>query len=166
MNTSSFITGIILLLLFIIPVIFLSRKNTNKNKMLLTYFKDLSIQQGLDISQSEVWDNHYAIGIDAEADKLFYLKKTTDNDEKITLRFNDIQKCSVNNSVRTIKEGKNTTNITDCIELKFKSIHTNGSEKTIEFYHAHGNENTILSNQLQLAEKWAKIINQKTNAVT
>jgi len=163
MNTGSLIIGIVLVLLFVVPIYFLSRKSSNKDKKMLAYFKNQAEQNGLNVSQTEIWNNSYYIGIDQEAGKLFYLKKIEENEEKVLIGLREIEKCRVDNIFRTIKEGKYSTNITDRIDLKIKLNNSNGSEKTIEFYNAHGTGHLILSDQLHLAEKWAKIINQNIN---
>jgi len=163
MNSGSLIIGIVLVLLFVIPIYFLSRKNSSKDKKLLTFFINMAEQQGLNLSQTEIWDSIYFIGMDQEAEKLFYLKKTEENEEKVLIGIKEIEKCRVDNVIRTIKEGKYTTSATDRIELKIKLNNSNGSEKAIEFYNAHGAGHLILSNQLHLADKWAKTINQKVS---
>jgi len=165
MNLGSLIIGIVLVLLFVVPIYFFSRKNADKERKLLAYFKNMANQQGLNVSQTEIWDSIYFIGIDQEADKIFYLKKTEENEEKVLIGLREIEKCRVDNVIRTIKEGKYTTSITDRIDLKIKLKNSNAFEKTIEIYNAHGNGNIILSDQLHLAEKWTKIINQKINSI-
>ena len=163
MNLGSFIIGFVLISLFVIPIYFLGRKNATKDKVNIAYFNSIADQMGIKFSQTEIWSSIYFIGMDQEADKLFYLKKTEENEEKVLIGLKEIEKCRVDNVIRTIKEGKYTTSITDRIDLKIKLKNSNAFEKTIEFYNAHGKGNIILSDQLHLAEKWAKLINQKVN---
>lgn len=165
MDLSSLIIGLVLMSLFVIPIFFLSRKKASKDKQLLSHFTNIAEQQELKISQNDIWSRNYFIGIDQDANKLIYIKKTNENDDKVLFGLKEVELCRVDNVIRTIKEGKYSSNVTDRIDLKFKLKNSNAFEKTIEFYNAHGTENVILTNELELAEKWAKVINHKVRSL-
>lgn len=75
MELGEVIFALIALACFIVPVIYLQRKNKQEKKKFLKEFLHLAEQEQLMISAHDFWNHNYAIGLDTNSDKLFYLKR-------------------------------------------------------------------------------------------
>jgi len=109
------------------------------------------------ISDNDLWNNTL-IGIDKNAHKLFFIRKTEDNSISNEIDLSGIQKCRVINSSRIVTNGGNNHNVTDKIELALTSPDTKIADTILEFYNTN-RDNLFLNGELPLAEKWATIVN-------
>lgn len=158
MDLASIIIGLICCALFVVPVIYINSVQKNKSRKLLANFVDLAAQQQLIMSQHDLWKHCYAIGIDNKANKLFYLQKTADTEQKILINLAEVEACHVVNVNRNVNNNK----VIDRLELLLSFRNTKLPKKILEFYNA--DNNMALNDELRLVEKWNTIINQHVEA--
>lgn len=153
MDLGSIIIGLICFALFVVPIIYIQSVQKNKSRKFFANFINLATQQQLVVAQSDLWKNCYAIGIDTKANKLFYLKKSADTEQKVLINLSEVESCSVVNINRNINNNK----IIDRLELLI-SFHNNKlPKKALEFFNREDNQ--ALNDELRLTEKWRNIIN-------
>ena len=71
-----------------------------------------------------------------------------------------MKKCRVNNSTRSVNINGTNMVVTDKLELVITNKNTDIPETRFEFYNTEYDSLSI-SDELQLTEKWCKVINQK-----
>lgn len=160
MNT----TMISLAMIFVIVVILYLVLNTNtknKEKKKLQSLTDLASAQNCNISKYE-FDNKISLGMDEKNNFLFYVKATGENSETRIINLSDVKKCKVLNTSRTVKFNNSNSMVVERIEIGFEPDNKNGEPVLLEFYNVE-KDGSILMGELQLAEKWSAIINEKLN---
>jgi hypothetical protein len=153
MDLGSAIFGIFSLACFIVPVIYLQNVKKKEKKKFLQNFLQLAGQQQLTISQYDCWSHYYGIGIDSSKNKLFYLKKDKETEQKIIIDLSEVEKCFLINKNRNIQGSK----VIDQLGLGFSFLHSRLPEKTLVFYNKE--ESMTVNDELQLSEKWKAIVN-------
>ena len=155
MELGSLIFGLFTLACFIVPVIYLQNVKKQEKKKFLQDFNLLAKQQGLEISQADFWNHSYAIGIDSQKQKLFYLKKNNEQEQKILVDLAELVSCQIINKSRYEQD----TMMVDHVLLSLTYQNPGVAEKTLEFYDK--NESMTIDDELQLSEKWNTIINSQ-----
>ncbi|MBP1673040.1 MAG: hypothetical protein H6Q25_855 [Bacteroidetes bacterium] len=153
MDSKTFIIGLIIILICIIPFFifqFLKRKKTKQAVQLL---KDLAFQHGCEITEYEMCGN-YLIGADETESFLFFIKQYEGQNYKQFIDLKKVQICKKNESSRIA----NNTTIIEKLELVFIPKDKSEKEIRLEFY-----DNDIafqLYGELQSIEKWYSIVNK------
>lgn len=155
MDLGSAIFGIFALACFIVPVIYLQRAKKKERTKFLKGFTDLAEQQQLSISEHDFWNHCFAIGIDTSKNKLFYLKKQKETEQKFLIDLSEVEYCRVNNINRSVNQDK----IIERLELVFTFRNSKLPQKALEFYNK--DETMALHDELQLIEKWKTNINSR-----
>ena len=154
MDLGSVIFGIISLACFIVPIIYLQGKKNKEKKEFLKYFMKLAEQQQLIITEHDFWNHSYAIGIDTQKNKLFYLKKQEGKDQQVLIDLREVERCTIHNSNRTVNNNK----IIDSIDLCF-TFRNKKPQKTLSFYNRE--ESLSVNEEHQFSEKWNTLINSR-----
>ncbi|NUO02039.1 MAG: hypothetical protein HUU01_15650 [Saprospiraceae bacterium] len=157
MELSSAIIGGVCLILFILPIYLLNKSGVQKEKRRLNAMLALGEKYGLKLTTTDGW-NGYTIGLDEHAGKLIYVKSTDEDQREILIDLNDIRQCNIVNTPREIKSKSGTQRIVDRLELQFLYKKPETAPVLMEFY--DGRKQFQLSGELQMVEKWAKIIRQ------
>ncbi len=157
MDFSTAIVGIIILSVFIIPVILMTRKNKNKTKLLLNSLQRMANQYQSEIDQYETF-NTFAIGIDSLHKQAYFYKDNKRKNENYHVDLTEIKECKPEVITHKIKEGKKTSQVIDSVALQL--IPTSSNKRILlEFYNA--DEGLQLNGELKAIEKWSKLINQQ-----
>jgi hypothetical protein len=166
MDSNTTITGGIFVLLCIILFVLINRNKSKKVKQFLQPLNRLAEKYNCKISQYDIWNNSI-IGLDNLANQIFVIKNISNEDIHLNVKLMEIQKCRVNEVSRTVNIASRTMGIKgnvvkdiDKIELVFINNDKNAPDLIAEFYNKEtGNLN--LTGELQMAEKWCKIANDK-----
>ena len=94
MKISILIIGLVLLAIYIVPTVILARFHMNSRKRFFKELFTLAKQRDCSISQHDYW-NKTAIGIDKDYRSLFYISKTTNNDDMVTINLLEVLKCQI-----------------------------------------------------------------------
>jgi hypothetical protein len=151
----SIITAIIIVMICLLPVVLMTRRHKRKEKELL---KSLCPKPGKEanISKYDSWSNA-AIGIDVNSDIVFFTKNTGDDNINQQVMLGDIEQCKI---VR-INSGESSRNkAIEKLELFFIPKTKEKAVNALNFYNAEYDGPT-LAGELQLAEKWCSIINER-----
>lgn len=157
MDTGTTIIGIIILLLCILPLVIMTRKANQKERQFSRDLFDFAKKSNSKLSEHEIMNN-IAIGLDKENNQLFFLRKKENIEAEFQINLLEIQKCRVLNSNRTVNSKEGNYKVIDKLALAFTYLDKNKQETVLDFYKSELN-NFSLNGELQLIEKWLKIIN-------
>jgi len=163
MESGTTIVGIILLLAIVLPIIFLVSKKSKNGKQFSSELFDFASKNNGTISEHELWNNT-ALGLDKETHQLYFIKNAANNKIKHKINLLEIQKCRIVNTSRNIKYKGENHKVIDRLELAFTSRDKSKPEILLEFYNTDYDSAT-LSGELQLIEKWFKIIDGQLGQV-
>ena len=147
----------VIVLLCIILFLFVSKNKKNKRSKFLRPLFRLAEENNSQISKYECW-NKSVIGIDELNNKVFVIKNVNKTETSQFINLADIQKCRVNKIGRNVSGKEGSIHVVDKIELVF--INRDKTDITVEIYNAEYNS-LVLSGELQLSEKWCKIVNDR-----
>ena len=162
-ESGTIITAILFLLVCSIPFILLGRNARKREKQFVDQLVAVAERNNCSISQHSFW-GHAAIGIDEAAHMVFFTKKTAEMGTDQQLPLDEIQKCRVINTSRTERNNDSNFSMTEKLELAFELKDRNKTETAFTFYDAN-HDGAILTGELQLAEKWCRIINDKIGSI-
>lgn len=159
MDTGISILGVVVLALFILPFVIIRRNRKQTERKFLQALSTLAEKSNCSISEYETWNNRYAIGIDKGAHKVFFVGKKDNNDNvENEVDLSLVQNSRVINTNRSIRNGKESYQVIEQLELCFDFTDNSLPRKTLMFYNAK-HESLTVAGELQLAEKWAQIVN-------
>ena len=152
------IFGLVILIIIVLAVVIVNSNKKNKKKQFMQTLSDLAEKSNCKISEHDLWNNTL-IGIDTAAHKLFFIRKTADIAISNEIDLLGIQKCRVINSSRVISNNETNHTVIDKLELALTSPDAKIADTMLEFYNTN-RDNLFLNGELQLAEKWAVIVNE------
>lgn len=155
MDLGSAIIGAILIAICIVPLFLISQNRKGREKKSLQSLISIANQQNCTISNSEICGD-FVIGIDENKKFVFYFKQLNDKIIERCINLAEIQKCAVKNTFRTVAGKKGNQNVIDKLELSFIPFDKNKNEIKLEFFNS--NINSQLVGELQICEKWSKLI--------
>jgi hypothetical protein len=156
MDSESTILGLAILLTCITPILILKIRSNLKKRKFTGLLYELAKKHNTTISQYDHW-NASAIGLNKNGTQAFSISIYKDEEKQHELTLSSFTKCIVvnNNAGAAYKEG--SFKVTNGIDLKLLS--KNGQDALINFYNIE-NDDPLLTDELELAEKWCKIINE------
>jgi hypothetical protein len=162
-DTGTIVTAIFFLLIFSIPFIllYISRRKREKQNLLM-----LSREAGknnLRVSTFNTWGNT-SIAMDEVANVVFFTKKTIDGKTAQQVALTETEKCRIANIKRTSYDDNEHYSITERLDLVFECRDKNQAETVFSFYDMQY-DGGMLTGELQQAEKWCTIINDKIASI-
>lgn len=157
MDTGAAKIVLVIIVLVALPFVF-HRLYKRKNEMkFLKEFMDLAEKEKITLTHKEFWNNSYAIGIDNNSRKLFYIKKQNNTIENVNINLSEVEKCRIGYTNKTFKNQEGNDNNSDRIELIFSFIKSGEPVKVIEFYNSK--EFMPAESDHSQAENWLQLIN-------
>ncbi|RDB02726.1 hypothetical protein [Runella aurantiaca] len=160
MDLGASIVGMIVILICIIPFVLISINNRKKGEKLRQKLFGFAENSNFTISRFDSW-HHSSIGIDDQNSIVFFTRTVNDQAFLRQINLSEIQKCRV---IISRKTASNSGEI-ERLELAFTYHNKQKSEVILEFYNA-AYDSLTLSGELQMVEKWGKIVNDKISVVT
>lgn len=162
-DKGTILTSILFLLLFSIPFILLYTSRRKREKQNLLLLNREAGKNNLQISTFNTWGNT-SIGIDEAANVVFFTKKTPDGETGQQVVLAETEKCRVAAIKRTQSNEDGNYTLTDKLELLFEPTDKMKTETAFPFYDV-AYDGAILTGELQQAEKWCNIINDKITLI-
>jgi len=158
------IFGLVILIIIALAVVILNNNKKNKKKQFIQKLFDLAEKSNCKISDHDLWNNTL-IGIDKDAHKLFFIRENANNSISNEIDLTGIQKCRVINSSRVVTNNETNHTVIDKLELALTSPDAKIADTMLEFYNTN-RDNLFLNGELQLADKWASIVNENIAGIT
>lgn len=153
MEITTTIIGAILLGFFFVPMYFVNKKSKKLRTEKQAFFNSLAQQQGLNLSDLENFADKI-IGIDKTQKVFLYASGKELKDDFKIIALNSVRTCELNKIARI----NGHTTVVDYVGINFVLNDNKKSKINLEFY--NGEKTLQLNNELQVAEKWVKLINQ------
>jgi hypothetical protein len=157
MDKASTIIGLGLVVLTALPFIIYNLYKKMKKSKFLMDFIELSEKAKLKFSQHEVWKNSFAIGIDADSNKLLYFNKNEGKEDGTLIDLSSVEKCRMVTTDRHVKSQNSINDRTNRLELVFTYANSGKPETVIEFY--KNPEFMPSVDEIAHVEGWLSIIN-------
>ncbi len=158
MDFQTIITGAIIIALCFLPYIYMSKRGKKREQKFFQLLLNKSKQLNYNITNYEVMGN-IIIGLDETTQELFFLRKVNDEERFQHLNLNEVKQIRLNNLNRMVGAAKNQQKVLDKLQLVFVFKKSSNPEVIFEFFNS--DESLIVNGELQLIEKWAKILNEK-----
>ena len=162
MEFKSVAIGVVLILLFIVPILFMIYRQSTKNRRRLKKLKDLSTQNQMTLDHYEL-SNSLLLVLDSSSKKLIVIEPPNAMEfDVIDLSKIDVSTISKKSHAETNKHTGKEPLIRVCLEL----IKNNPKQKVSEivFYDEDDETNMDADVQLVLAKKWDELIRMNLSA--
>ena len=157
------LTGVIIVLLCIIPFVVMSQNSKRKKQQKLQNLFDFAAKNEGNITQHDLWHKS-SIGLDETKNTIFFIRILQDKEITQVVKLGDMQKCQLINTGRTLNEQESPIKVIDKLELAFTPKDKQQASIVLEFFKVDSDSLT-LTGELQLAEKWANLANVHINAL-
>ena len=154
METGPILTGVIILILCLIPFIIIRRNRQKKEQEFKDAISRLASARNSAVDTFDQWNNT-AIGLDNTNGQLFFFRRIGEREISESIDLATIQLCSV---VLTKKNAKDDAySVIEKVTLGLTAIERHKSQVTLEFYNNDYDSLTIMD-ELRLAEKWSGLV--------
>lgn len=158
------LTGVIIVLLCIIPFVVMSQNSKRKKQQKLQDLFDFAAKNEGNITQHDLWHKS-SIGLDETNNTIFFIRTLQDKAITQVVKLEDMQKCQLINTGRTLNDQDNgQVKVIDKLELAFTPRDKQQAAIVLEFFKVDSDSLT-LTGELQLAEKWTNLANVHINAL-
>ncbi len=155
MDFETMLLGILAVAVFLLPILYIQRKQKSQAGKERRAFVMAAEQQGLQLSEFDFWADQYGIGVDSVQGRLYYRNASELDPQEVVLHLNQVRRCTFDN----VHREQNGNRIIDMIVLRIGLHGPKAPELYLPFYNREGN--LMLSGELQLAEKWCKLIQEQ-----
>ncbi|HER08702.1 MAG TPA: hypothetical protein ENO20_07305 [Bacteroides sp.] len=133
-------------------------RNKLRTESKLSVLKSFAEENDSTIILHDSWDQTH-IGIDdRETMKLFFIRSTVNKDTREVINLTEAERCHLGKEVRTVTQHREKILVIDKIGLIISFRDMKKPAARLEFYN-NDYDPLTLSGELQMAEKWEKIIN-------
>lgn len=160
MDFGSVLIGMLVLVLCAVPFFIDYRNRRKKKNIFLLNLNSIAEQQNCVISQAE-FCNDFVLGIDENKNFIFFYKQKKEESIAQYVDLGKIKACQTVKKTRSIKRNNDNIVITEKVNLSFMPATNGNGEMKFELYDE--DINLQLSGELQVADKWAKQINNRLN---
>jgi len=140
-------TGVLLITAVILLMGVDSRK---KQKELFSHLENFAVQHQGHVTEYDTAKN-FAIGMDNRTNHIYFYKKTPKVEIHQDIDLGKMRSCTVDKKVHTKRNGKNTNEVLDAIQLAFLPA-GDALPEFLELFDA--DENSQVSGELEIADKW------------
>ena len=149
-------TTLIIITLVVLALLFTSMNSAkNKKKKKINDFLAMGKEHGLTFSQYEI-GNWFSIGLDEKSPGILVVNQQRPNEFQM-IDLSIIKQCKATETSTSVSNKKENMHITSRIDLIFYFKDKSTAPLSINFYNIE--ESFQISDELQLAKKWEKIIN-------
>lgn len=158
MEKESTIIGLGIIALVLIPfIISYIIKKAKKTKFRKT-FMSAAGKENIKISDHEMWEHRYMIGIDQDGKKLIYLKRNDNDVAPVVIDLSNVMKCRIVSTYRDQKSQFGDKERTNRLDLVLTVNNNTNAEKSLEFY--NNPEFMPSSDAYAIVKKWSDIISE------
>jgi hypothetical protein len=159
MDLGTIIITLVFITIVTVPFVLTGYSKKRKRKNLFNQISKMAEKEACVITQHEFCGN-FVIGLDGAANRLFFFKKVENLEISKSVNLREFKSCRLINSNRTVGDKKSGYNVVDKLELCFYPNDKSKPDILVELYNDEYDSLT-LSGELQLAEKWEKLLNER-----
>jgi hypothetical protein len=159
MDLGTIIIALVFIAIVTVPFVLTGYSKKRKKKNLYRRLTEMAKNEDCTITQHEFCGD-FVIGLDTTADHLFFCKKVENLEIAKSADLRKFKSCRVLNSNRTIGNKKEKYYVVDKLELILYPAEKDAPELSVELYNDEYDSLT-LTGELQLAEKWGKLLNER-----
>ena len=162
MDTSSIAIGVLLMLVFVGPIMYMILKQNNRDKNRLKNLKNISNQHQLDLNEVEL-TNSLLLGLDSKAKKLVVVEPLNNMQYDVI----DLSGIKVSHVSKKGLPQVNGTNGNSAItHISLDLVKNNSKERATEivFYDEDDDTSYNAETQMFLANKWDRLIRANISA--
>lgn len=152
------ITGLISVLICIIPFMIVHYSRINFKNKLLKSLNDFADEHGCNISQYE-FCRDFVLGMDEANNVVFFLMQKKDGAVFQSVNLSEIKICVLDRKIRKLKNYLGNLNFTEHLELNFIPSSKDKEEKIFVLFDS--TSHMFLRGELKIGEKWSKMINER-----
>lgn len=152
------IIGVFLMLLFLLPIIIVSRNSKSDEKKTVKALYALAANTNCSISQFEIL-RQIIMGIDTKNSKVFFIRKTSNSLQEQVINLSDIKECKVVSFSKSKKTKGLNNNTVDSVELSFIGLNSKKQNFIFDIYNAD-KDRYMTGDEIKFAEKWKNSINK------
>ena len=156
MDSVTLIIGAVVIALCTLPFVFMGRKKRKHENELKQAFSGLVMKENCTPGESEILGD-YIIGADQLFRFFFFYKKAETGENACRVKLSEIRSCKMSSVGHTVGDKGNSILVTDKLNLVFNPIDKNQPSVVLELFNS--DESMQLNGEIQLAEKWEKLIN-------
>jgi hypothetical protein len=160
MSLGLIITGVICVLLILVIYISTSKNRKKKYNEYIVPLLQFAEANNCTVTTTDIW-NTSVIGIDDHRGFVFFIQKSGDGENKAVINLADVFRCKVAEISRITSPKEGSLKVFDRIDLVVTYKDKGKPDSSIEFYSSKTDRLT-LAGELQMAEKWCGIINNKS----
>lgn len=157
MDTNSSLLIAILTLIFVSPIIWIRFKQKKSQNLLINALNDLAIQNNSKITKHEICGD-IIIGIDISNKTIFFLNLSKENSSSVCIQLSEFKRTNINKKHRQVQSKDGNYTILEKLILNFEPKNKTSNEINIEFFDI--DKSLQINGELQLIEKWSKVINE------
>lgn len=158
MDSGTIIIGVATIIACILPFVFINNSRKKAEKKRLQALTDLAAEHNGVVSRYE-FCGEIAIGLDDANNYVYFISKVKGREAAQFVDLAGIKNCQVANSSRNINGKDGAYKVIDKLSLLFTPTGKDKSNISLEFYDA--DVNIQLVGELQLIERWEKLINER-----
>ena len=155
MGTGLYIIYAVIIACVVLPFILFITGSRKRNRQLTKVLQSEATRQNNKLDKIEV-NNSFAIGLDTNAQKLFFHKSTATKEYTQSVDLTTVEHCDFLKVTRAITTKTKREEIIEKLILSF-THHHHKENSVLEFYN-HEDE-MILSDEVLMGEKWKQEIN-------
>jgi len=159
MDLGTIIITLVFITIVTVPFLLTGYSKKRKKNNLFRRLTEMAEGEDCVITQHEFCGN-FVIGLDGMAGRLFFFKKVEKPEISISVNLREFKSCRLVNSNRTVGEKKSSYSVIDKLELCFYPHDKSKPDISVELYNDEYDSLT-LTGELQLAEKWEKLLNER-----
>jgi hypothetical protein len=157
MDLGSAIIGAILIAIFVVPVILINKNSKKRDNKALQSLINIATEHNCIISKHEICSD-FVIGIDEIKNFVFFFKQKNENAISQFVDLSEIRISQALKSTRAVKSKNENVTIIEKVKLSF--IPKNKAKTEIKF-DLYDEDNVQPNGELQLVDKWSKLINDR-----
>jgi len=158
MHLGTTITGVLLVVACVLPLVLASRKRKKKEHQLLNDLQTFADKFNAKIADHELW-NGTAIGLDKNLMKLFFIRTTSGVQFEREVSLAEVKSAKIAKTGKSTKGKDGDVQLIEKLELELLFTDPNKPRVLLEFYDCN-RDNITLSGELQLLDKWVKYVNE------
>ena len=158
MDLSSTIIGLVVLGLFLLPALIITKANKKKAQRLQNIIMEEAVKNELTITESDNW-NEAAIGIDMKNDKIIFIDESQRENDVRIINLKDVRSVRTSPAIQNIRNQKKEHEKESQLSLSLLFKEPSRPEIDITFYVAGFGKLTKI--ERGRFEKWSKILGKR-----